>query len=103
MAACRACYRRPTGRASSPAVPAARSKPGMYGKARLEQSCARALSVAACSYRSIKSMLQTGMDRQPLMSLPQSLPVIRHLNVRGADYYLSNAGQDQQPSKEEAV
>ena len=75
----------------------------MYGKARLEQSCARALSAAACSYRSIKSMLQTGMDRQPLMSLPQSLPVIRHLNVRGADYYLSNAGQDQQPSKEEAV
>ena len=76
----------------------------MYGKVRLEQSCARALSLAACSYRSIKSMLQTGLDRQPLMSLSQSPPVIRHLNVRGADYYLSSAGQDQQPiNKEEAV
>jgi len=69
----------------------------MYGKVRLEQACERALSLEACSYRSIKSMLQTGLDRQPLLNLLPAPPVIRHLNVRGADYY-------QQPSnKEEAV
>jgi len=69
----------------------------MYGKVRLEQACERAISLTACSYRSIKSMLQTGLDRQRLMNLATSTPVIRHLNVRGADYY-------QQPSnKEKAI
>lgn len=68
----------------------------MYGKARLEQACTRAISLAACSYRSIKSMLQTGLDRQPLLNLPLAPVVIHHLNVRGADYY-------QQPSQKEEV
>lgn len=68
----------------------------MYGNVRLEHACERAILLAACSYRSIKSMLQTGVDRQPPMNPAQSSPVIRHMNVRGADYY-------QQPSNKEEV
>ena len=68
----------------------------MYGNVRLEHACERAILLTACSYRSIKSMLQTGMDRQPPMNPAQSSPVIRHMNVRGADYY-------QQPSNKEEV
>jgi len=67
----------------------------IYGKVRLEQACARAILADACSYRSVKSILETGLDRQPL---PQegAMPVILHPNVRGAEYY-----QEHQP--EEAV
>jgi hypothetical protein len=55
---------------------------------RLESACRRALVMDACSYRSIKSILQTGLDRQPLQSEP--LPAtysLDHINVRGAAYY----------------
>ena len=69
----------------------------LYGAERLERACVRALGVKACSYRSIQSMLQTGLDRQPLPgpAVPAA-PVITHPNVRGADYY-------QQPEKEEQL
>jgi len=59
----------------------------VYGMPRLEHACQRALQVDACSYRSIRSMLQAGLDRQPV---PGPLPppaVITHANVRGAAYY----------------
>ena len=68
----------------------------MYGPERLERACQRALRLEACSYRSIKSMLQTGLDRQPLPG-PAAVPVvITHPNVRGAVYY-------QQTTKEEVL
>jgi transposase len=56
------------------------------GEPRLEAACARALRFGTCSYRSIKSILEKGLDRQadepelPLHSPP-------HENVRGQDYY----------------
>ena len=42
-----------------------------------------------CSFRSIKSILKTGKDRE---ALPADEPVVKvcrshHHNVRGADYY----------------
>src|SRR5207244_4154248 len=37
-----------------------------YGRERLETACRRAVALNACSYRRIKSMLETGLDRQPL-------------------------------------
>jgi transposase len=55
---------------------------------RLEAACRRALAMDACAYRSIKSILQTGLDRQPLETEP--LPAAysgEHANVRGAGYY----------------
>jgi hypothetical protein len=58
-----------------------------YGDVRLEAACARALSIRSPSYRSVASILHSGLDRQPLPT-PQaqtSLPL--HENVRGPDYY----------------
>jgi hypothetical protein len=55
---------------------------------RLEAACRRALAMDACAYKSIKSILQTGLDRQPLETEP--LPAAysgEHANVRGAGYY----------------
>jgi len=58
-----------------------------YGAERVEAACQRALAVCAFSYRSVESILKTGLDRQPL---PADRPVRvhrRHQNLRGPDYY----------------
>ena len=59
-----------------------------YTNERLEAACRRAVAMNACSYRSIKSMLSTGFDRQPLEEpdVPAAHREI-HANVRGAGYY----------------
>jgi transposase len=59
-----------------------------YTNERLEAACRRAIVMNACSYRSIKSMLATGFDRQPLEE--SGVPAVHqeiHSNVRGASYY----------------
>lgn len=67
-----------------------------YGKERLECACRRAIQMGACNYRSIKSILTTGLDRQPMAdAAPEPIPIV-HPNVRGAEYY-------QQPASEEAA
>jgi hypothetical protein len=58
-----------------------------YSAARLEAACARALAVGAVSYRSVKSMLETGLDQQPLAVPGAILALDDHANVRGAAYY----------------
>ncbi len=60
-----------------------------YEYSRVEAACARALALEVCSYRSIKSILKTDKDKEPL---PGNEPVVsacnnHHMNVRGADYY----------------
>lgn len=56
------------------------------GAQRLEAACARALRFGTCSYRSIKSILENGLDRQPAQpELPLASPA--HENVRGQAYY----------------
>jgi transposase len=58
-----------------------------YGSDRLEAACRRALALQAFSYRSVQSILKTGLDRQPLLASVPEHPVREHANVRGADYY----------------
>lgn len=59
-----------------------------YSPERLEAACRRAVALNACSYRSLKSILQTGLDRQPLEPAVASTTHSQHHdNVRGADYY----------------
>jgi len=60
-----------------------------YGKARLEAACARALAIASPSYRSVSSILQQGLDQQPLErpATVDDTPLPAHANVRGARYY----------------
>ena len=56
------------------------------GPERLEAACARALRFGTCSYRSIKSILESGLDRQSAEpELPLNSPA--HENVRGQAYY----------------
>jgi len=59
---------------------------GKYGPERLEAACARALAYGARSYKSVKSMLAAGLDREPLEVCPRP-PGRQHENVRGAGYY----------------
>jgi len=54
---------------------------------RLEAACARALSIAAPTYRSVASILKSGLDRQPLAAAEPRSALPLHDNVRGPDYY----------------
>lgn len=62
-----------------------------YGKERLESAARRALVIRAYSYKSVKSILKSGLDQMPL-PLPEEAeqkevtPKI-HRNVRGSRYY----------------
>ena len=58
-----------------------------YGPERLEPACARALAIGARSYRSVDSILRTGLDRSPLPEASPAVPGRRHENVRGGSYY----------------
>lgn len=57
-----------------------------YGHDRLEAACRRGLATGACSYKSLESILKSGLDRQPLGKV-EAVPAIEHGNIRGADYY----------------
>ena len=58
-----------------------------YGSDRLEAASARACNLNACSYQSVKSILSTGLDRQPEPEPPLDRPPIQHTNIRGTDYF----------------
>ena len=61
---------------------------GRYGEHRAEAACARALALRSYSYRSVESILRTGLDRQPLPGdTPRLRPHPAHPNVRGPGYY----------------
>lgn len=59
-----------------------------YGGCRLEAACARALASGATRYRSVKSILERGLDSQPLTPQVSQLPLPDHDNVRGPGYYV---------------
>jgi transposase len=61
----------------------------LYGTDRLEAACIRALAIGTYSYKSVKSILKSELDRQPLpdgKSRKKRTP-ITHDNIRGTDYY----------------
>ena len=57
-----------------------------YSNQRLEAASRRAVSTGACSYHSVKSILERSLDRQPLEAPPPSAP-LAHENLRGALYF----------------
>jgi transposase len=62
---------------------------GKYSPARMEAAAERAVLTGACRYRSVKSILQNALDRQPLpgsSTTPPPLP-LPHDNIRGAEYF----------------
>jgi len=58
-----------------------------YTETRVNAACRRALVLDVCALRSIKSILQTGKDRDAMEDLPAGAPAVHHANVRGAGYY----------------
>jgi hypothetical protein len=66
-----------------------------YGAQRLEAACRRALALDACSYQSIKSILKTKLDQQPLPRQNEAppAPVPDHHNIRGEAYYTQEAAK----------
>jgi transposase len=58
------------------------------GRDRMEAACTRALAIGAHRYRSVASILEKGLDRQPITGPAQAeLALPDHANVRGPDYY----------------
>ena len=60
-----------------------------YSPERLEAACACALQIKGYSYKSVESILKTGLDRKnPLLDqTPEMIKPIAHLNIRGKEYY----------------
>jgi len=61
-----------------------------YGHARLEAAATRAVTLGAPSRKTVVSILQRGLDSQPVSAddTPEnSRPTLTHDNVRGAGYY----------------
>jgi transposase len=59
-----------------------------YGTERLEAACARALSIRAPNYRSVSSILASGLDRHGAPASSTESPAMPvHENVRGPGYY----------------
>jgi transposase len=56
-----------------------------FGAARLEAACARALTAGATSCRSVRSILERGLEAAPPGATTP--PTRSHENVRGAAYY----------------
>jgi transposase len=56
-----------------------------YGNERVEAACKRALSVGAIRYKSVRSILEKGLDKAPLEEITTS--AITHENIRGKSYY----------------
>jgi transposase len=64
-----------------------------YGAERLEAACRRALTLGACSYKSIESILKNGLDHAPLPAIPLAPAPLRHANIRGPEYYSFSQGE----------
>ncbi len=59
-----------------------------YDAARLEAACRRACDAGTICYRSVKSILATGLDSQPLdVAAPTTHLSATHDYLRGAAYY----------------
>lgn len=57
-----------------------------YGKVRLEMASKRAVECNATTYQSVKSILEKGLDKEPVRKAPRYVPPA-HENIRGRGYY----------------
>jgi hypothetical protein len=58
-----------------------------YSPERLEAAARRALALNACSYQSVKSILQCNLDSQPVEPAAPPQPPLQHPNIRGSEYF----------------
>jgi transposase len=59
----------------------------LYPPVRVEAAAARALAIHAHSYRSVKSILERGLDQLALEFEPTPAPRAPHVHVRGPRYF----------------
>jgi hypothetical protein len=59
---------------------------GQYTPERVEAASHRAIRCNALGYKSVKSILECGLDRMPMKDAPVYTPPV-HENVRGREYY----------------
>jgi transposase len=57
-----------------------------YESERVEAACKRACLIGAHSYKSVRSILEKNLDKQPLPQIT-TFPTITHKNIRGQHYY----------------
>jgi transposase len=65
------------------------------GNERLEAACQRAIAINAYSFKSIKSILDSGMDKRPMLEKPRQLNIVSHENLRGPSAFTAINGGDQ--------
>ena len=58
-----------------------------YTPERVEAASRRALTVNACTYQSVKSILKNNLDGQPAGAPAETTPPIDHPNLRGPGYF----------------
>lgn len=58
-----------------------------FGRERLEAAASRALDIGARNYPSVKSILEKGLDGQPLRGPAEAIEPVVHSNIRGSHYY----------------
>lgn len=58
-----------------------------YSEARLEAASRRAIAIGGYSYRSVKSILEKGLDGVSLPETTNDSRGVVHENIRGVDYY----------------
>jgi len=63
-----------------------------YTSQRVEAAARRAIALQACSYQSIKSILQCNLDSQAIAPATEPKPPLNHPNIRGSEYF--NTGED---------
>lgn len=65
-----------------------------YPQERLEAACSRALAIGSPSYKSIRTILEKGLDRLPPQKEgQQQTSFITHSNIRGPQYYQTKEGE----------
>lgn len=58
-----------------------------YGQDRVEKACERALTMKAFTYKSVLSILKTGLDGKDILLGRQEVKIISHPHIRGPHYY----------------
>lgn len=58
-----------------------------YSAERLEAAAKRAIAIRACSYKSVKSILQNNLDKITLPEQKEVTVDIAHDNIRGERYF----------------